>query len=912
MINFITSAQYGGSRWGKYYKGNSSEFALKIALDRNSNVFTFGRYSDTLDFTPNSNPTIFTGSQIRNHFLSKTNDQGEFKWATRIEGYLDSYSIATTSNGSVYVAGTYSDSVNFTIDTITHRFKSKARKNIFIAKYSSNGKLLFAKHTGTPIGTNSLHSICVDSSDNLIITGQFTSGLDIDFDTSTYILSIPFAASTPFIATYDSSFKLVMAKPISIYSVTPYIITVDKRNNLVLCGTFQSKAEFNVNGTDTTLIAKDLSDIFMLKIKRNGKITNIQQLNGSKWNYCLDLLVGNKNELYLHAYSTDEIGYLHKLDSNLNLKFTKIWKKNTSLSSRSATIDDKDNIYLSGDFRGSLDCDPSPKVYEIKSNGFQQAGYLIKVNSKGELIWAKTVGAIKHSSAFDISIDEFYNIYMCGTFQDSTNYGLDSTSSAWFIYKSTNIEPYILSYQQCYKDSFYSVVTCDSFISPSKKYTFTKTGKYIDTIRFDCGGTICHIDFYGPIDTTGKLTISTCYAYRSPSGKYTWTTSGTYMDTLTKASYCGKDSIIEISLYIHPNPVNSHYLFSCNPLRSPSGNQVWKTSGVYFDTLVNPVSQCDSILTYHLTIGQSDTSINIISCNDYQLPGGSKRWNSSGVYIDTLISSTGCDSIIEVNLTIASNSIKFLNVSGCDVFTTSTGKTYSTEGHHKDTLVNNIGCDSIITYVVALDKYPRVNKTIESCFPIWSPNGEEFWKISGEYYDTIASLGPCDTIHIFNVEIIEIDTAVYVSSDTLTAAANNSNYQWLRCNPENFERLDGDTFQQFVAKRKGMYAVEISAKYCIDTSQCNLIENAGVPYFVLHNNISIQPNPTNNFLKILSNLDVNLPVKYRLSNQIGQIVKFGTIELPSQINLESLKNGMYFLILEMDGEQTYVQRVMKM
>lgn len=52
--------------------------------------------------------------------------------------------------------------------------------------------------------------------------------------------------------------------------------------------------------------------------------------------------------------------------------------------------------------------------------------------------------------------------------------------------------------------------------------------------------------------------------------------------------------------------------------------------------------------------GFSNSSININSCGDYISPSGSYTWNSTGVYVDTLIGqgSHGCDSIITINLTV--------------------------------------------------------------------------------------------------------------------------------------------------------------------------------------------------------------------------------------------------------------------
>ncbi len=51
------------------------------------------------------------------------------------------------------------------------------------------------------------------------------------------------------------------------------------------------------------------------------------------------------------------------------------------------------------------------------------------------------------------------------------------------------------------------------------------------------------------IETTDTISETACDSYTSPSGKYTWTVSGTYADTLTNSEGC--DSIISINLTVN-------------------------------------------------------------------------------------------------------------------------------------------------------------------------------------------------------------------------------------------------------------------------------------------------------------------------------------------------------------------------
>ena len=262
-----------------------------------------------------------------------------------------------------------------------------------------------------------------------------------------------------------------------------------------------------------------------------------------------------------------------------------------------------------------------------------------------------------------------------------------------------------------------------------------------------------------------SIHATVCDSYTSPSGNYVWTSSGTYNDTLFGASSAGCDSIITTHLTVtHTN--STLHATVCDSYTSPSGNYVWTSSGTYNDTLFGASSAgCDSIITTHLTITHINSTLHATVCDSYTSPSGNYIWTSSGTYNDTLfgVSSAGCDSIITTHLTITHiNST--LHAMVCDSYTSPSGNyIWTSSGTYNDTLfgASSAGCDSVITINLTV---ARINSMISETATdkYIAPSGNYVWTSSGIYNDTLfgASSRGCDSVITINLTI-KLDSYIY-------------------------------------------------------------------------------------------------------------------------------------------------------
>jgi hypothetical protein len=396
---------------------------------------------------------------------------------------------------------------------------------------------------------------------------------------------------------------------------------------------------------------------------------------------------------------------------------------------------------------------------------------------------------------------------------------------------------------------------CKSYVSPSKAYTWTKTGKYVDYIKnwVGCDSMITvNLKIGGKPDT---IRVSQCYTYTSPSKKYTFKTSGVYQDTIP--DYRGCDSLITMFVTIL-NPTNSTlFAKGCKSYTSPSGKYTVTQSSTFYDTLVNSAG-CDSIIKIVFKNLTGKKTINVTACEKFKNWNKKKTWTKSGIYYDTLKNYAFCDSIVTINLTI--NNAK------------------------RDT-VNEISC----RYFIMKAKPVVVNA-------------------SGTYIDTfIAKSTGCDSIVTRNINIINIDKYIIHDGSLLTARTLNATYQWFNCTRNNMT-IDTATKRSFVAPKNEMYGVIITQNGCIDTSDCIQVTNAKTTPISAYN-FEIIPNPNKGTFTLKSNLYA--PVSISILNTVGAVVYEKHNVPANDLKIElNQKAGIYHVRIKDENNATITKMVM--
>lgn len=174
------------------FGGPGADVARGVALDAAGNIYITGSFSGTADFDPSNTASYnLTAQGNSDIFVLCLDVSGNFKWAKNIgaSGYdCLGTSIRTDQYNNVFVAGSFSGTVDFDPGTSVYNLSSKGEGDVFVAKFSNTGNFNWAKQMGGS-GADTAHGMEIDMTGNVLTTGSFQSSADFDPSWNTALLT---------------------------------------------------------------------------------------------------------------------------------------------------------------------------------------------------------------------------------------------------------------------------------------------------------------------------------------------------------------------------------------------------------------------------------------------------------------------------------------------------------------------------------------------------------------------------------------------------------------------------------------------------------------------------------------------------------------------------------------------------
>jgi hypothetical protein len=184
--------------------------------------------------------------------------------------------------------------------------------------------------------------------------------------------------------------------------------------------------------------------------------------------------------------------------------------------------------------------------------------------------------------------------------------------------------------------------------------------------------------------------------------------------------------------------------------------------------------------------------------------------------------------------------------------------------------------------------------------------GGDYQSSSGTFYDTLRASTGCDSVMVTELNVIEVDTAVYRSGDNLTAAAMDASYQWIDCGTGLI--IPGETDKNYTPTASGNFSIEVTQAGCIDTSCCHPVTIVGIVENNFEKEFTIYPNPAEELLLIKTE-EIYQNLEIRIMNLAGKSVisRYHQHQQYLEISLENLSSGLYFIQLKTPDKQAILK-----
>lgn len=519
--------------------------------------------------------------------------------------------IVTDNSGNIYVGGNFNGTISHEGTSLT----TVGLQDIFIAKYSPSGSLLWIKQFGGS-GTENIYGLVLSNDEKYLFVGLTFNGTT-DLGGYVFVAENNDVAIMKITNTGDVENAFVVAQGEN-HQVNGNL-DVDENNNIYVLVNYTSFADIygnkfygNENSSRQNLLAKfdEWGNLLWVnQYETSSSLTYIRSV--SYYNnqiFISGLFSGSlsfPNNTIINSSNTRD-GFVAQLDADGNdIWVRKIIGSNGDVYVHRHGIDEYGNIYLAGYFNSSsLNIDSTDS--ELSTIHPQNAGdydmFLIKYNNAGTLQWVKTWGSSGEDKLYSVAANN--NFYVCGG-----NYGgsianlnltLKGGVDACFIYGNTQNGSTFTTYPAKGKlrELTWGVAISTTGRNFSVTGEFTSDSLYISNIFYlnprpnyrdgflsklgcfdDINFSITNVDCPG--GNTGSITANPTsgnepYTYLWSTGATTQTinnlTAGTYTVTVTGTYGC---SLIKSAQVVENPPLSATYSKQ-DPC--PGSNDGWITA----------------------------------------------------------------------------------------------------------------------------------------------------------------------------------------------------------------------------------------------------------------------------------------------------------------------------------------------
>lgn len=620
--------------------------------------------------------------------------------------------------------------------------------------------------------------------------------------------------------------------------------------------------------------------------------------------------------------------------------------------------DTKGNVITSGIFINTVDFDPGPDVFNLKSTSAIN-GFVAKTNSLGKFVWAKSIYSNNDAIVYSIELDNFDNIYLSGRFYDTID--LDPGSGIQKVKSKGQSDAFIIKLdsngQYLWGKTFGGTSSENAFgITLDESGSIYTTGTFNGTCDFDPGSGTVNLSSFSSEVYVLKL---------DPTGNFRWVKrveclghdvsinicTDKFNNVYFTGGFTGTADFDPSGNIANLSSVNGSDIFICK--LDSNGNFRWakKLGGsrneqsyrIITDDTGN-VYACGAFsgsidldpgngIDNHTTKSESSDlfAIKLDSTGKYKWgysvggKGGEMatsidldHYNNlyiSGSFTDSIDFDAGVGNEMKVPVGSGDAFIVKLKTNGNFEWVRTFGskkfdagwsihvdkiRNIYLVGYYQDTidfgLGNKYSTKQYDAYFWLKLSQCNIFKNINSISCRQFKFNKDIYTQSGKYFATKSGSNGCDTVYNLTITINKTNPEISKNGNIISVNISGASYKWLNCN-NGMQVINDETSQDFKPGASGSYSVVVTLNNCSDTSSCFNFIYSSIQQSDDFSPLKIYPNPGNGFIFIpgISNNSI-----IKITDQLGRTYKYDLQQNTEFINISNLLQGVYIIEITND------------
>lgn len=322
---------------------NLSDAGEYVTYDNEGNILVYGFFGNAMDFDPTGQTSNISPLGKPDLFVAKYTPSGNLLWVLNLgrislNNGMDAGGIAIDSNNSILIAGSYTNTVDFNPLGSPAAKPSVGGKDAFLAKYSSEGELIWVNTYGSSLFDLGV-KVALDADDNIYFGIRFNGDIDLGDSENSVVLSPQPGGNDAALVKYDANGEYIWS-----YSISS--AGNDNITAIEIAGDGKVALGATVNGETSGIAKKDMK---MILLNADGTLS---------WDYNFDNFE-HGNSISTFLFSGD----------------------NTAL-------------YVAGRIQGETEFDPSGSSSTLIQPLFADPFFAKYNTSDGSLIYAKYIESV--------------------------------------------------------------------------------------------------------------------------------------------------------------------------------------------------------------------------------------------------------------------------------------------------------------------------------------------------------------------------------------------------------------------------------------------------------------------------------------------------------------------------------------